>query len=75
MEIKKLKGANMDVSLILNKKIKWKQGKCPWTEADNKKHKCAVKNISLCKYFRGIEYPDKVMCVYKNKLKDNKLKK
>lgn len=67
--IKKLKGANMDISLVLNKKINWKQDKCPWTEEDNKKHKCAIKNISLCKYFKGVEYPDKVICAYKSKLK------
>ena len=68
-ELKKLNGANMDISLVSSKKIHWKQDKCPWAEADNKKHKCAIKNVSLCKYFKGIEYPDKVICAYKNKSK------
>ncbi|MEK6833063.1 MAG: hypothetical protein AABY32_03360 [Nanoarchaeota archaeon] len=64
-KIRKLKGANMDIDLIQNKKLHWKQNKCPWIEEDKKKHKCAVKNRSLCRYFKGIEYPDNVLCVYK----------
>jgi hypothetical protein len=65
----KLKGANMGIDLASNsKKINWKQDKCPWNKKDKiKKHKCAVKNISICKYFKGIEYPDVVLCNFPEK--------
>jgi len=65
-EIKKLKGANLDIDLSSNKNdICWEQDKCPWNENENvNTHKCAVKNISLCEYFAGIEYPDVVLCKY-----------
>ena len=48
-----LKGANMDIDLTTSQEdIEWKQDKCPWNETDGtKEHKCAVKNISICKYF------------------------
>ncbi len=64
MEIKKLKGANMDIDLKPNANVEWEQDKCPWSEKDRKEHKCAIKDVSLCKYFKGIEYPDKVLCTY-----------
>jgi len=66
---KKLDGANMDIDLFTNEKnIHWKQDKCPWNEVDgNNKHKCAVKNVSICPYFCGIEYLDKVLCCYPHK--------
>ena len=64
-KIRKLKGANMDIDLIQNKNLTWKQDKCPWEVEYGRKHKCAVKNRSLCRYFKGIEYPDKVLCTYK----------
>jgi len=68
MKVKELKGANMGIDLLPNKKINWTQDKCPWNEAENSsKHKCAVKNISLCKYFRGVKKPDIVLCVFKSK--------
>jgi len=62
--MKKLKGANMDIELNSNARdINWEQDKCPWNEKEkSKKHKCAVKNFSLCKYFKGIKYPDVVLC-------------
>jgi len=63
-KVKKLIGANMDIDLFPDKNLTWKQDKCPWSEKDGKEHKCAVKNVSLCKYFKGIEYPDKVLCSY-----------
>lgn len=77
-KIKKLDGANMDIDLISQDKTSWKQMGCPWNEAESKNtHKCATKNISICKYFCGIEYLDNVLCCYPNKniLSDNKLKK
>ena len=69
--IKKLNGANMDIDLSSQKEdIHWPQAKCPWNKAENtEEHKCAVKNVSICPYFCGIEYPDKVKCSYPNKKK------
>jgi len=67
--IKELKGANMDIDLASRQEdLHWPQDKCPWNEAEGtEEHKCAVKNISLCQYFCGIKYPDKVLCCYPNK--------
>ncbi|MFA6022732.1 MAG: hypothetical protein WC781_01450 [Candidatus Pacearchaeota archaeon] len=75
-EIKPLDGANMDIDLIYRAETSWKQMKCPWNEAEKvNTHKCAVKNVSICDYFCGVEYLDNVLCSYpnKNKLKDNEL--
>ncbi len=64
-----LKGANMDIDLLSTKEVEWKQDKCPWNKSDGtNEHKCAVKNISLCKYFKGIKYPDKVLCTFPKKI-------
>ncbi len=72
--IRKLDGANMDIDLATPKeRIQWKQDGCPWNETEGTDdHKCAVKNISICPYFCGIEYMDYVLCCYPNKnpLKD-----
>lgn len=67
--IKKLDGANMDIDLVTApEKIHWKQDKCPWNVAENaNEHKCAVKNVSICPYFCGIEYLDTVLCCYPHK--------
>jgi hypothetical protein len=64
--IKKLDGANMDIDLTTKEgEISWKQNKCPWNEKENTdSHKCAIKNVSICDYFCGIEYLDKVLCCY-----------
>lgn len=65
-----LNGANMDIDLFPNNKVSWKISPCPWNEKDNKNiHKCAEKNVSVCDYFCGIEYPDKVICGYPNNKK------
>ncbi|MCF6269107.1 MAG: hypothetical protein L3J41_05305 [Melioribacteraceae bacterium] len=66
--IRKLDGANMDIDLTTNiKNISWEQDQCPWNKFDGtNKHKCAVKNISICTYFCGIEYLDIVLCCYPN---------
>jgi hypothetical protein len=71
--IKKFEGANMDIDLTSEKNdLSWKQAKCPWNEAENStKHKCAVKNKSICEYFCGIEYADIVLCSYPNKNSNN----
>lgn len=64
--IKKLEGANMDIDLTTKQKsISWNQDQCPWNKAKGtNEHKCAVKNVSICKYFCGIEYLDNVLCCY-----------
>ena len=71
--IRKLDGANMDIDLTTPKdRIDWSQDTCPWNENEGtSEHKCAVKNVSICKYFCGIEYLDNIMCSYPN---DNPLK-
>ncbi len=74
IEIKKLDGANMDIDICSNKAdISWEQDVCPWNKYEKTDtHKCAVKNISICKYFCGIEYMDNVLCCYphENPMKD-----
>ncbi|MFA5125021.1 MAG: hypothetical protein WC473_04350 [Patescibacteria group bacterium] len=74
MEIKIIDGANMDIDLVSGDEASWQQMRCPWNEAEGvKSHRCAVKNISICDYFCGIEYLDNVKCCYpdKNELVDN----
>ncbi len=67
--IRKLKGANMDIDQATPKReIAWKQDRCPWNEAEAiDTHKCAVKNVSICPYFCGVEYLDTLLCCYPNK--------
>ncbi len=67
-QIRKLKGANMDIDLTTPpKNIEWEQDGCPWNEAEGTdKHKCAVKNISICPYFCGVGYLDTLLCSYPN---------
>lgn len=77
MKMKTLDGANMDIDLTSEDATSWKQMKCPWNEAEGvSTHKCAVKNVSICDYFCGIEYLDNVLCCYpeENTLIDNKQK-
>jgi len=55
----------MDIDLIPNDKITWEQDECPWNKKEGtKRHKCAVKNISVCEYFKGIKDPDIVLCTF-----------
>jgi hypothetical protein len=65
-KISKLHGANMDIDLASPAdSIEWEQDLCPWNEAEGtQEHRCAVKNISICLYFCGIEYLDTVLCCY-----------
>ena len=53
---------------VENKKINWKQDKCPWSSDDKQEHKCAEKNICVCDFFQGIEEPDVVLCSYGEKI-------
>ncbi len=66
MTIRKLDGANMDIDLATpGGDIAWQQDVCPWNEIEGTtEHHCAVKNVSICPYFCGIEYMDKVLCCY-----------
>jgi len=66
--IQKLKGANMDIDLAsLQGSIEWTQDGCPWNQAEGTDgHKCAVKNVSICPYFCGVEYLDTLLCCYPN---------
>ena len=65
-DIRKLNGANMDIDLVTPPgEIAWIQDACPWNAAEGTKiHRCAVKNVSICQYFRGIEPLDTVLCCY-----------
>jgi hypothetical protein len=64
--IRKLYGANMDIDLITPQAdISWEQDACPWNSAeDSREHHCAIKNVSICPYFCGIEPLDTVFCSY-----------
>ena len=66
--IRKLDGANMDIDLSTpGDQILWDQDKCPWNEVDGTgDHRCAVKNVSICLYFCGVEFMDFVLCCYPN---------
>ncbi len=66
--MKKLNGANMDIDLTSQGEVSWDQDRCPWNVAEGtNEHKCAIKGISICDYFRGIEDPDTVLCSYPEK--------
>ncbi len=67
--MRELKGANMDIDLTTPpEKINWKQDVCPWNASEKtNKHVCALKNVSVCKYFHGIKPLDKVICNYPEK--------
>jgi hypothetical protein len=66
--IHKLKGANMDIDLATpTEDITWQQDACPWNQVESTDcHRCAVKNISICPHFRGVEYLDTLLCSYPN---------
>jgi len=68
-------GADIDVNLISQNKVGWKQGECPWNKReDTDKHRCAEKNISICEYFCGIEPWDTVICSYPEKIDHIKIR-
>ncbi|MBI1816769.1 MAG: hypothetical protein HYR72_17455 [Deltaproteobacteria bacterium] len=63
--IRELRGGNMDIDLIPKPGLAWEQEACPWNDADQAAtHKCAVKDTSICRYFRGIKALDTVLCAY-----------
>jgi hypothetical protein len=65
-KIHKLKGANMDIDLASPPgSIAWEQEACPWNAVEHtREHRCAVKNVSICPYFCGVEYIDTLLCCY-----------
>jgi hypothetical protein len=67
--VKKLTGANMDIDLITPEgMIEWQQDFCPWNQDEGVEvHQCAVKNLSICPYFCGVEYLDIIHCCYPHK--------
>ena len=71
--IRRLAGANMDIDLATAAgAIAWRQDACPWNAAEGtSEHRCAVKNVSLCRYFRGVEYLDTLLCCYPQKSPDD----
>ena len=71
--MRRLSGANMDIDLVTPEgEIGWEQDDCPWNAAvATVAHRCAVKNVSICPYFCGVEYLDTVLCCYPN---ENSLK-
>jgi len=63
--IRELRGGNMDIDLVPKPGLKWEQQLCPWNEAEQTStHRCAVKDTSICRYFRGIKPIDSVLCAY-----------
>ena len=62
----KLAGANMDIDLATPAdQISWQQARCPWNAAEGSdQHRCAVKNVSICPYFCGVEYLDTLLCCF-----------
>ena len=64
--MKKLTGANLDIDLASPPgAIPWQQAACPWNEAEKtNQHRCALKNVSICPFFCGVEYLDTVLCSY-----------
>jgi hypothetical protein len=62
----KLTGANMDIDLATPaNQIPWQQTNCPWNMVEGTdQHHCAVKNVSICPYFCGVEYLDTLLCCF-----------
>jgi hypothetical protein len=62
----KLAGANMDIDLATPaNQISWQQASCPWNKLEGTdQHHCAVKNVSICPYFCGVEYLDILLCCF-----------
>ena len=65
----RLNGANMHIDLATPAgQIAWQQEPCPWNAAEAvnavNAHRCAIKNVSICPYFCGVEYLDVLLCCY-----------
>lgn len=64
--LRRLRGANLDIDLATPAgQIAWTQDACPWNLVEGANlHRCAVKNTSICPYFRGVEPLDTLLCSY-----------
>ena len=64
--LRRLAGANMDIDLATPPgAISWQQDPCPWNQAEQTdEHRCATKGVSICRYFRGVEFLDTLLCAY-----------
>lgn len=64
--LRRLAGANMDIDLATPPgTIAWRQDPCPWNQAEQTvEHRCATKGVSICRYFRGVEPLDTLLCSY-----------
>ena len=63
--IRELRGGNMDIGLIPKPGLQWDPEGCPRNQAEGgSAHKCAVKDISICEYFKGVKPLDTVLCAY-----------
>jgi len=64
--LRRLAGANMDIDLATPPgTIAWQQDRCPWNQAEQTdEHRCATKSVSICRYFRGVEFLDTLLCSY-----------
>ena len=65
-DAKNLRGVNMDIDLTTPREnLSWERDDCPWNLAEKTTvHKCAVKNVSVCKHFMGITGKDTVRCSF-----------
>jgi hypothetical protein len=63
--VRRLHGGNMDIDLIPKAGLTWKRDACPWNEAESSAaHKCAIKDTSICRHFKGVTPVDTVLCGY-----------
>jgi len=54
----------MDIDLIPKTNLKLEQQTCPWNKADGVQiHKYAIKDTSICRYFRGFKHLDIILCL------------
>lgn len=61
-KVAKLRGANLDIDFS---SAAFGSSRCPWDEAEGGGgHKCAVKDVSICDYFCGVQFLDSVLCSY-----------
>ena len=71
-QLRRLGGANMDIDLTSAGFVGWAQDNCPWNMREGRlAHHCAVKNESICPYFRGIEPLDKVLCAFEAQTRED----
>ena len=63
--VRELHGGNLDIDLIPKPNLEWAQEACPWNEAEQTTaHRCAIKDPSICRHFRGVKPPELVLCAY-----------